>query len=70
MLETRRNAIEGHVQQRVRACRNRASDRTARPPADLPNEPADERLASAFAEMQARTLKNITAALVLRNAIH
>jgi hypothetical protein len=47
MIETRRGAIEGQVEQRIYACRDRASEGTTGPPADLSNEPADEHLASA-----------------------
>ena len=58
MLETRRDAIEGRVQQRIRACRDSPSE--AASPADLSTEPAYENLAFTFVEMQAQTLTNIT----------
>jgi DnaK suppressor protein len=64
MLEARRDAIEAQVQQRIRAFRDSASEGTARPQADLLDDPVHEDLAFAFVEMQAQTLKNITAALV------
>ena len=64
MLEARRDALQGQMQQRMRELRDTSSEGTARPPADLSDEPAHEDLAFAFVEMQAQTLKNITAALV------
>jgi hypothetical protein len=69
MFETRRDAIEGRVQQRIRARRDSPSE--AASPADLSTEPAYENLAFTFVEMQAQTLKNITAAFVrLRGGAH
>jgi DnaK suppressor protein len=68
MLEARRDVLEGQVQQRMRELRDSASEGTTRPPADLSDEPAHEDLAFAFVEMQAQTLKNITAALIRLNA--
>jgi DnaK suppressor protein len=64
MLEARRDAIEGQVQQRIRAFRDSASEGPTRPQADLLDDPVHEDLAFALVEIQAQTLKNITAALV------
>jgi len=63
MLEVRRAAIEGQVQQKIRAFRDTASAETLRPPADLSDDPAQEDLDFALVEMQAQMLENITAAL-------
>jgi DnaK suppressor protein len=63
MLEARRYAIEEQVQQKIRAFRDRASAETTRPRADLWDDPVHEDLDFALVEMQAQTLKNITAAL-------
>jgi DnaK suppressor protein len=64
MLQARRDAIEGHLQRKIRAFRDIAVAGMTRPPADLSDDPVHEDLAFALVEMQAQTLKNITAALL------
>ena len=63
MLDARRRAIEGQVQQKIREFRDTVRAGTIRPPADLSDEPAAEDLVFALVEMDAQTLKHITAAL-------
>ncbi len=63
MLNARRRAIEGQVQQKIREFRDMARAGTMRSPAELSDEPASEDLVFALVEMDAQTLKRITAAL-------
>jgi DnaK suppressor protein len=63
MLEARRDAIEEQVQQKIRAFRDLAGAEPTRPPAGSSDDPAHEDLDFALMELQAQTLKNITAAL-------
>jgi len=68
MLEARRHAIHGQVQQKIRAFRDTASAETTRPPADSSDDPAHEDLDFALVEMQGQTLEHINAALARLHA--
>lgn len=63
MLEARRQAIEDHVQQKIRAFRDPAGTETSWPADDVPGDPAHEDLDFTLVQMQAQTLENIVAAL-------
>ena len=63
MLEARRQAIEDHVQQKIRAFRDTACAETTRPPDDPSGDPAQEDLDFTLVQMQAQMLEHIVAAL-------
>ena len=63
MLEARCQALEDHVQQKIRAFRDTVCAEPTRPADDLSGDPMQEDLDFTLVQMQARMLENVVAAL-------